>query len=316
MKIFLHSPSGPARRLLLILGPVLLLALAGCQGLAAPVVQATFVDKVDTNLVNRPMWSPKGDLIAVAEHNKISLYDTSRAGTPRLEKTIEMPKTVRVDWSPDGRRLLAETRTSGRAFNRVVIVNTNSGRSRRLDFEGQDFFWLGPEKIAAYTNWAYRSRPFAGLSYTQRWISFSLKDGRRKPLALNIGSGLFDSRVGDLVIVMEAGGYQANKVVLYNLKTERRQRFSKKVLEISLAANGKAVVLDEGGKANDEDAFKRVFAATWGSAGLKLGKPLRLVDEEGRLMQVQGLSISPNGKYIAFKDLNSLSGRLYIAPGD
>lgn len=286
----------------------------------------------NTSVDSRPTWSAQSDKIAfrvggdkLGGNDRILIFNAVKPKKPRLWKTIRVehgPIMGDVRWSPDDKRLVVEVETLGLGdtpnFASIINIKTGeqadpmatykdvlSGHQWQETFDGDSFYWQDDQHIVGIERNQLAIYPLSGGTIKHKYqIS-------------NYCQTIFKSRY--LVGRENIYGGVSPRTLIFDTKTGKQLTIDSSYLrDIAAADNGRALVITDArwiGKAFVWSyAYSTIHFASLSPARLKLGKAIKLVDDEGKILSPETVSISPNGKVAAFIALTASNHRhIYLA---
>lgn len=286
---------------------------AGREGVTNPAFR---VGKVTFGLSQAAVWSAKSDKIAVRDRDLIRVFNVVNPAHPRPLRNIRIPELDRIDWSPDGKYLLAEVaerRLVANEPNRLILIDTRDWRRRAIAGpEGQYFFWLDRSSIG------YFSLPSRDLNNVDLYAYDLVSRSERLLLRK---AGFFEvikSLPGGELLTSSAGRGLSTTISAINLRDGNRRKLFSDSQGISVSDNGRAVILrplkwkqvSSGGK--QLIAFP-AYLGRVSSKVLKVGKGFEIHDDNGVKLLLSSISLSPNGRLLAFEGLEPGKATVYIA---
>lgn len=252
-----------------------------------------------------PAWSTHGDKIAFDRAEiangpgRIFIYDPRNPNKPRLLKTIGIVNglgpNLNLRWSPDDKRLVEEELISGLNGNMASVVDIETGKQAEPGFYGSNFFWLDDQNLG-------------GIAPNNSELdSYSLSNGKESRLFDNVDlneyQAIFKHRY--LLSPGPLGAVDKDRQVLVSdLKTGKSRNVGGRAAVITAADNGRAIVISVAhwsGRGSDQRYIPgTVRSASLSPTKLKTGKVLKFADNRGKTLRPITVSISPNGKLVAF----------------
>ncbi len=283
----------------------------------------------------KPAWSSTGEKLARANAGHIFVYDLAkyiyndpRITRPVLVSEIMTPGIERLEWSPDDEVLLAEISTYD-IFNSFMLIDLQTEMLRTLVIDGTKnptadfFFWRSATTLGTVMRVDGLVSPYplgllavadieSGIEsrddgfLNTRTLSVFPQDrtGIEIPTVYDVEYESF-FRENYLLGRMLQAGRPANLFIL-DSATGKSKTLGVGIDDFSVAANGRAVVL-QGGSGT-------VRLAEISSQELKIGMSVTFEDQQGRLLRPAEISISPNGRFIAFVSSDPFSPGTYVAP--
>ncbi len=283
----------------------------------------------------KPAWSSTGEKLVRANAGHIFVYDLAkyiyndpRIARPVLVGEIMTPGIERLEWSPDDKVLLAEISTYD-IFNSFMLIDLKTEMLRTLVVDDTKnstadfFFWrsatiLGtvmrldglispyPQGLLAVadTKSGIESRDDGFLNTRTLSVFPQDRTGIEIPTGYDVE---YESYFHEKYLLgrMLQKGQPANLFTL-DSATGKSKTLAVDIDDFSVAANGRAVVLRGGSD--------HVRLAEISSEELKVGRSLTFEDQLGRQLRPAEISISPNGRFIAFVSGDPFSPGTYVAP--
>ena len=283
----------------------------------------------------KPAWSQTGEKLARANAGHIFVYDLTkyvyndpRTTKPILVAEIRTPGIERLDWSPDDRLLLAQISTND-IFKSHMLVDLKTEGARTLEVDSHKnrmaefFFWRSATVLGAVVP----SDRFGSPYPHGRLAAVDIESGieRRDEGYLNtVTLSVHPQDLSDIEIPSEYeidyDSFFDDKYLVGRMRrdngpadlfaldsaTGKAKTLGADIDEVSVADNGRAVVL--------RDGSGPVRLAEISSEELKVGKSVTFEDRWGRPLRPTKISISPNGRFIAFDNGDPRSPGVYVAP--
>lgn len=295
---------------------VFLAALSGCGPRADGPAQGYRVGEVTFGFTRPAVWSAKSDVFAIADRDRIKVYEVSRIDRPRLRRNLKVANLVGIDWSPDGRNLLAEVddwRLFGDRGNKVLLIDARTWRRRAVPgLRGQDFFWLNKSEIGYFT--------IPGESLDEfNLIGYKLGSGEKRPIIEKTkGFAVVKTLPNKRLLVRRAMSAMTQTIQAIDLSSGRRRRLFSGATEVAVADSGRAVVLLRPRWIKTSSGVKELIAfpahlAQVASTRVKVGKRFEIVDEKKKRLSLSSISLSPDGKILTFEALEPGKAKLYVA---
>lgn len=288
----------------------MVLVLAACSQPSGQI-KAFKLTTLDGGAGQKATWAPTSDKLALRDRNKIRVFDVSDYARPRGVKTFRVPNLAAVSWSPDGRSILVEIETwdpRQRLYSRrAELMNVETWRRKRLAISGRDFFWVNKAVIAYFDGRSGGS--------TTDLFSYDLKNGREKPVRRQFPD--VERRQvlkGRFLLGVNMQSTLSRDIVMIDLKNGAKRVIGRDTESISVSDSGRSVVQlrpryrKAGGPGPEMQFTSPVHSANLVGTKLKVGKQLRIVDNQGRRLSVSNTCISPNGKLLAFVKVTTEDG--------
>ncbi len=282
----------------------------------------------------KPAWSNSGERLARPNAGHVFIHDLSRYmyNDPRITKPvlvgdIRTPGIDRLEWSPDDKLLLAQITTYD-IFNSHILVDLKTERLRTLEIDSKRgmtadfFFWRSTAALGAVVGGEIDT------PYPQGRLAIAeLASGEKRSGDNFLNSDSLLVRARELGGIDMPSGYEIeydryfrDKYLLgwmrkdegpadfFALDTEtgKANVLGAAIEDISVADTGRAVVL--------LDRAGPVRLAEISNNELKVGESVTFEDRWGQQLRPTKISISPNGRFIAFEHDDPFASGIHVAP--